>query len=136
MRVRHSSAEVGTVLNYLAFDLSGRSLISVPDHFRKLARRCRGLSKIAVEPELIEQMRLWAVDLADEADRAERREVERERLYQNSEKRRRNDGLTVVNRSGVVVKLEWEICPGAALHSSSRPTNSWGYDAASRRPEL
>jgi hypothetical protein len=46
----------------------------VPAYLRKLARRCLGLSKTAVEPEVVEQMRVWAVDLADEADRAERRE--------------------------------------------------------------
>jgi hypothetical protein len=50
------------------------------DHFRELARRCRRLSKTAVDPELIEQSRVWAVDFADEADEAERRAVERERL--------------------------------------------------------
>jgi hypothetical protein len=50
------------------------------DHFRELARRCRRLSKTAVDPELIEQSRVWAVDFADEADEVERRAVERERL--------------------------------------------------------
>jgi hypothetical protein len=45
-----------------------------PNYLRKLARRCFGLSKTAVEPEVIEQMRVWTVDLADEADQAERRE--------------------------------------------------------------
>ena len=50
------------------------------DHFRELARRCRRLSKTAVDPELIEQSRVWALDFADEADEAERRAVERERL--------------------------------------------------------
>jgi hypothetical protein len=56
--------------------------MSGPTYFRKLARRCLGLSKTAVEPEVIEQMRLWAVDLADEADHAERREVEGARLVE------------------------------------------------------
>jgi len=46
----------------------------LPDYFRQLARRCLGLSKTAVEPEVIEQMQVWAVDLADEADQAERRD--------------------------------------------------------------
>jgi hypothetical protein len=46
----------------------------IPNYLRKLARRCLGLSKTAVEPEVIEQMQVWAVDLADEADQAERRE--------------------------------------------------------------
>jgi hypothetical protein len=47
--------------------------------FRKLARRCRVLSKTAVDPELIDQMRVWAIDFADEADKMERRAVTRDR---------------------------------------------------------
>ena len=47
--------------------------MSLPNYIRKLARRCLGLSKSAVEPEVIEQMQVWTVELADEADRAERR---------------------------------------------------------------
>ena len=47
--------------------------MGLPEYFRKLARRCLGLSRPAVDPEIIEQMQVWAVDLADEADRAERR---------------------------------------------------------------
>jgi hypothetical protein len=46
----------------------------VSNYFRKLARRCLVLSKTTVEPELIEQMRIWAVDLTDEANQAERRD--------------------------------------------------------------
>jgi hypothetical protein len=49
------------------------------EDFRKLARRCCVLSKTAVDPELVDQMRLWAVDFADEADEVERRAVERDR---------------------------------------------------------
>ena len=52
---------------------------------REQARRCRVLSKTAVEPEVIEQLRVWAVDLAEEADQAERRDVERERLTEKVE---------------------------------------------------
>jgi hypothetical protein len=52
---------------------------------REQARRCRALSKTAVEPEVIEQLRVWAVDLAEEADQAERPEVERERLTEKVE---------------------------------------------------
>jgi hypothetical protein len=48
-------------------------------------RRCRALSKTAVEREVIEQLRVWAVDLAEEADQAERPEVERERLTEKVE---------------------------------------------------
>jgi len=43
-----------------------------PNHLREQAQRCRTLAKTAVEPELIEQLRLWSVELADEADAVER----------------------------------------------------------------
>ena len=56
-----------------------------PNFLREQARRCRVLSKTAVEPEVIEQLRVWAVDLAEEADQAERPEVERERLTEKVE---------------------------------------------------
>ena len=45
-------------------------------YFREKARRCRALSNSAIEPEVIEQLRMWSVDLADEADEAERRATE------------------------------------------------------------
>jgi len=56
-----------------------------PNSLREQARRCRAISKTAVEPEVIEQLRVWAVDLAEEADQAERPEVERERLTEKVE---------------------------------------------------
>jgi len=40
--------------------------------------RCRDLLRTAIEPGLIEQLRLWSVELADEADEIVRRAVERE----------------------------------------------------------
>ena len=49
-----------------------------PSHLREQARRCRALSKTAIEPEVIEQLRVWAVELADEADQAEWRAAEAE----------------------------------------------------------
>lgn len=49
-----------------------------PDYLREQARHCRALVKTAVEPEIIEQFRIWATELADEADAAERRAVEPE----------------------------------------------------------
>ena len=42
-----------------------------PSSLREQARRCRVLSKTAVEPEIIDQLRVWAVELAEEADQAE-----------------------------------------------------------------
>ena len=59
--------------------------MSDPEYLRRLARRCRVMSKTTVEREVIEQMRVWAVDLADEADHAERREIEEERLTKKVE---------------------------------------------------
>jgi len=43
-----------------------------PNHLREQAQRCRTLAKTALEPDLIEQLRLWSVELADEADAVER----------------------------------------------------------------
>jgi len=48
------------------------------EYFRKQARRCRALVKTAIQPEEIELFRMWAVDLAAEADEAERRAAKRE----------------------------------------------------------
>jgi len=48
---------------------------------KKLARagtRCSVLSKTAIERDLIEQLGVWSVELADEADTVERRAVESE----------------------------------------------------------
>ena len=45
---------------------------------REQAKRCRTLSKVMTEPEVIEQLRVWAVELAEEADQAEWRAAERE----------------------------------------------------------
>jgi hypothetical protein len=47
-----------------------------PNHLREQARKCRVLSKTAIEPEVIEQLRVWSVELADEADAAEREAAE------------------------------------------------------------
>ena len=49
-----------------------------PNHLREQALRCRTLAKTAVEPELIEQLRVWSVELADEADTMEQRAAESE----------------------------------------------------------
>jgi hypothetical protein len=49
-----------------------------PNSLREQARRCRTLSKTAVEPEVIEQLRVWAVELAKEADVAEWQAAESE----------------------------------------------------------
>ena len=49
-----------------------------PNQLREQARKCRNLAQTAIEPELIEQLRLWCVELADEAVTVERRAAESE----------------------------------------------------------
>jgi len=48
------------------------------NYLREQAKRCRALAKTAVEPDIIEQLRLWSVELADEADAVERQGAESE----------------------------------------------------------
>ena len=47
-----------------------------PKSLREQARKCRALSKTAIEPEVIEQLQIWAVELADEAEQIDWREAE------------------------------------------------------------
>ena len=54
----------------------GDILMHDPHRLREQARRCRVLAKTAIEPDVIEQLRVWSVELADEADAAERRAAE------------------------------------------------------------
>jgi hypothetical protein len=54
----------------------GDMLMQDPNQLRNQVRRYRFLAKIAIEPEVIEQLRVWCVELADEADAAERRAAE------------------------------------------------------------
>jgi hypothetical protein len=42
-----------------------------PNYLRQQAKRCRILSKTAIQPEVIEQLRVWEVDFAEEAELAE-----------------------------------------------------------------
>ena len=43
-----------------------------PQEARDLARECRERAKTAIKQDVIDQLRIWAVDLADEADDLER----------------------------------------------------------------
>jgi len=43
-----------------------------------LARRCRDLGKTAIEPEIVEQLRIWATELAEIAEDTECRDVQHE----------------------------------------------------------
>jgi hypothetical protein len=45
-----------------------------PQELRCLARSCRELATTTFDPDIIEQLRIWAVELADEADEIEREE--------------------------------------------------------------
>jgi hypothetical protein len=40
------------------------------EFWRTLARRCRRMLTRAVEPEVIEQLKLWAIEFAEQAARA------------------------------------------------------------------
>ena len=44
----------------------------------KLARQCRDLEKTVTEPEVIEQLRVWAAELAEITENLESRPVENE----------------------------------------------------------
>ena len=44
------------------------------DYFRDKARRCRELLRVAIKPEVIEQLRRWSIEFDEEADAAEARE--------------------------------------------------------------
>jgi len=51
-----------------------------PNYLRDQEKRCRTLSKSAIEPDLIEQLRVWSVELADEADAVERQAVDSDEI--------------------------------------------------------
>ena len=46
------------------------------NYFWNLARRCRDLGKMAIEPEIIEQLTIWATELAEIAENSESGPVE------------------------------------------------------------
>jgi hypothetical protein len=50
-----------------------------PQEFRELARRCREHARSSIDPDVLEQLRLWAAELADVADEIERSSGERAR---------------------------------------------------------
>ena len=43
-------------------------LMNDDNHLLSLARRCLDLEKIAIEPEVIEQLRIWATELAEDLE--------------------------------------------------------------------
>jgi hypothetical protein len=49
---------------------------TMPDaeFFRDKARRCRELLRVAIKPEVIEQLRRWAIEFDEEADAVEARD--------------------------------------------------------------
>jgi hypothetical protein len=56
----------------------GGNSMNHPKSLREQARKCRARSKTAIEPEVIEQLQVWAIELAEEAEQMEWREAERE----------------------------------------------------------
>src|SRR6266446_2270300 len=78
IRTDNPQGEHSNCVNRSQTSTEGKSM-KYAEYFRKLARRCRVLSKTAADPELVEQARVWAVDFADEADKVERRAVDRDR---------------------------------------------------------
>jgi hypothetical protein len=52
-----------------------------------LARRCRDLGKMAIEPEIGEQLTIWATELAEIAENSESGPVEHQRLNDLSQTR-------------------------------------------------
>jgi hypothetical protein len=48
------------------------------NHLRDLARRCRALEKTAIDLEVIEQLKIWATELAEIAEGMEGPSVEHE----------------------------------------------------------
>ena len=42
-----------------------------PKDLRSLSRQCRERAKTALEPDVIDQLRIWAIELAVEADNVE-----------------------------------------------------------------
>jgi hypothetical protein len=54
------------------WDLFGEKKMHDPHELRNLSRECRERAKSSIEPEVIEQLRRWAVELADAADEIER----------------------------------------------------------------
>jgi hypothetical protein len=46
-----------------------RPALTDPDVFRERASRCRELLKVAVVPEIVDQLKVWAREFDEEADR-------------------------------------------------------------------
>ena len=70
----------------------GRSLMRHPKSLREQASQCRDLMRTATEPEVIEQLRIWVVELAEEAD------VERRAARLASVQRRKDRQMTAEKR--------------------------------------
>jgi hypothetical protein len=57
--------------------LDQEAVVPNPSFLDALTLRCRALMEMATEVETIDQLRLWAVELADQAAKAGRRAVEK-----------------------------------------------------------
>ena len=56
------------------------------EFWRALGRRCRRMLARAVEPELIEQLKLWVIEFAEQADRAKRNAANDEKTLQHHQR--------------------------------------------------
>jgi hypothetical protein len=74
---KKSSREYFRDLRLFTLEHTGGHRMHNPISLRE-QRKCRALSKTAVEPEVIEQLRVWAIELAEEADQTEWRAAEGE----------------------------------------------------------
>lgn len=59
-----------------------------PITLRKQAQKCCALLKTASEPNVVEQLRMWSVELAGEADALDRRAAEISNLTRLQERHR------------------------------------------------
>jgi hypothetical protein len=75
---KKSSREYFRDLRHFTLEHTGGHRMHNPISLREQARKCRALSKTTVEPEVIEQLRVWAIELAEEADQTEWRDAEGE----------------------------------------------------------
>ena len=90
-------------------------------YFREQARRCRDLLRAAIEPGLIEQLRLWSVELADEADEIVRRAPSARKTPPRSSPVRGSEkpSLAIVKRASFPAASRFQPRPGEANIAAS-----------------
>jgi hypothetical protein len=61
--------------------------MSDPENLRERARRCQELLKVAIAPEIIEQLKVWARDFENEATKLDAELAAARRALHHSMKR-------------------------------------------------